>query len=222
MLTLGGKLKFKESLSARLGDVLSLLYIASSVLKRYEDRERPAGEQPLLAWALFDINHRIELALSAALRNFPIRPVGWLLWLLVFPWGRRAQAPSDRLGHRAASLLLTPSDTRDRLSEGVFTTPCANNPAGRVNAALPKVIAAEPVERKLLKAIKSGEIAALDAEAQLQEARLKGILSAEEASMLHEVRLLVDDIIAVDDFDPAELESATMLRRHNARVDHAA
>jgi acyl-CoA dehydrogenase len=91
-----------------------------------------------------------------------------------------------------------------------------------VNAALPKVIAAEPVERKLLKAIKSGEIAALDAEAQLQEARLKGILSAEEASMLHEVRLLVDDIIAVDDFDPAELESATMLRRHNARVDHAA
>ncbi|MBK9495206.1 MAG: Acyl-coenzyme A dehydrogenase [Alphaproteobacteria bacterium ADurb.BinA280] len=222
MLTLGGKLKFKESLSARLGDVLSLLYIASSVLKRYEDRDRPAGEQPLLAWALFDINHRIELALSAALRNFPIRPVGWLLWLLVFPWGRRAQAPSDRLGHRAASLLLTPSDTRDRLSEGVFTTPCANNPAGRVNAALPKVIAAEPVERKLLKAIKAGEISALDPEAQLQEARLKGLLSNEEATMLHEVRLLVDDIIAVDDFDSADLESATMTRRRNAQINHAA
>ena len=27
-------------------------------------------------------------------------------------WGRRAQAPSDRLGHRAAALLMTPCDAR--------------------------------------------------------------------------------------------------------------
>ncbi|MFN7782698.1 MAG: acyl-CoA dehydrogenase [Lysobacterales bacterium] len=222
MLTLGGKLKFKESLSARLGDVLSLLYIGSAILKRYEDRDRPAGDQPLLAWAMFDINHRIELALSAALRNFPIRPVGWALWVLVFPWGRRAQAPSDRLGHRAASLLLTPSDTRDRLCEGVFTTPCENNPAGRVNAALPRVIAAEPVERKLVKAIKAGEITSLDADEQLNEARLKGVLSAEEANLLREVRVLIEDVIGVDDFDPADLESAALARRRGKGLDQAA
>src|SRR5690606_37998187 len=79
MLTLGGKLKFKEKLSARLGDVLSQLYIASAMLKRYEDQERPAGDQPLLAWAFHDSVHKIETALSSALRNFPIRPVGWAL-----------------------------------------------------------------------------------------------------------------------------------------------
>jgi acyl-CoA dehydrogenase len=222
MLTLGGKLKFKESLSGRLGDVLSLLYIGSAILKRYEDRDRPAGDQPLLAWAMFDLNHRMELALSGALRNFPIRPVGWLLWLLVFPWGRRAQAPSDRLGHRAASLLMTPSDTRDRLCEGVFTTPCENNPAGRVNAALPRVIAAEPVERKLIKAIKAGEITALDADEQLQEARLKGVLSTEEVNLLKEVRVLIEDVIGVDDFDPADLESAALARRTARELGQAA
>ena len=54
MLLLGGKLKFKESLSGRLGDVLSQLYIASSMLKRYEDEGRPVGDQPLLAWAFHD------------------------------------------------------------------------------------------------------------------------------------------------------------------------
>ena len=73
---LGGKLKFKETLSGRLGDVLSQLYIASAMLKRYEDEGRPAADQPLLAWAFHDAAHKIELALSGALRNFPIRPVG--------------------------------------------------------------------------------------------------------------------------------------------------
>jgi acyl-CoA dehydrogenase len=127
------------------------------------------------------------------------------LWLLVFPFGRRAQAPSDRLGHRVAALLMTPSDTRDRLGEGTFLTPCANNPAGRVNASLGKVIAAEPVERKFLKAVKSGEITGLDLEAQLHEAQLKGLLSSEEVALLQEMYVLVNDAISVDDFDHSEL-----------------
>ncbi|MEO6154557.1 MAG: acyl-CoA dehydrogenase, partial [Thermomonas sp.] len=90
MLLLGGKLKFKESLSGRLGDVLSQLYIVSAMLKRHQDAGNPPGDQPLLAWATHDAVNKIETALSGALRNFPIRPVGWLLWLLIFPWGRRA------------------------------------------------------------------------------------------------------------------------------------
>jgi acyl-CoA dehydrogenase len=220
MLTLGGKLKFKEKLSARLGDVLSQLYIASAMLKRFEDQERPGGDQPLLAWAFHDSAHKIELALSNALRNFPIRPVGWLLWVLVFPWGRRAQAPSDRLGHRIASLLLTPSDTRDRLGDGVFLTPCANNPGGRVNASLPKVIAAEPVERKFHKAVKSGEIVAPEFDAQLHEAQLKGLLSADEVVLLQELSVLVHDAISVDDFDHAELVAAGAGRKSS--LDRAA
>jgi acyl-CoA dehydrogenase len=154
------------------------------------------------------------LALSNALRKFPIRPVGWLLWALVFPWGRRAQAPSDRLGHRVASLLLTPSDTRDRLGDGVFLTPCANNPAGRVKAALSKAIAAEPVERKFLKAVKSGDIESLDVDGQLQEAQLKGLLSAEEVALLEELHVLVHDVISVDDFDPSELVAASAERKN--------
>src|SRR5690606_29235403 len=77
MLLLGGKLKFKESLSGRLGDVLSQLYIASALLKRYEDQGRPETDHPLLAWSLLNAVHKIEVALSGALRNFPVRPVGW-------------------------------------------------------------------------------------------------------------------------------------------------
>jgi acyl-CoA dehydrogenase len=123
MLLLGGKLKFKESLSGRLGDVLSQLYIASAMLKRHQD-DRRAGRRPAAA----GVGHprrvnKIETALSGALRNFPIRPVGWLLWLVIFPWGRRAQAPAIAWATRSPRLLMTPCDARERLAEGVFTTP---------------------------------------------------------------------------------------------------
>ncbi len=220
MLLLGGKLKFKEKLSARLGDVLSQLYIASSLLKRYHDEGAPASDQPLLAWAFHDAVHKIEVAFSGALRNFPIRPVGWLLWALVFPHGRRAQAPSDRLGHRAAALLMSPSDARDRLADGVFLTPCENNPAGRINSYLPKVILAEPVERKFWKALKNSDIEALDFPAQLEEGVKEGWITAEERRQLEELRVMTLDAISVDDFDPAELAAA--FREHAQAVGRAA
>lgn len=219
MLLLGGKLKFKESLSGRLGDVLSQLYICSSMLKRYEDEGRPVGDQPLLAWAVHDSVNKIETALSGALRNFPIRPVGWLLWALIFPWGRRAQAPSDRLGHRAASLLMTPCDARQRLADGVFTAPTPNNPAGRIDSYLPKVILAEPVERKFLKALKNSDIESLDFASQLDEGVREGWITADERKQLEELRAMTLDAITVDDFEAWELRSAAYEREHGA--DHS-
>ena len=215
MLLLGGKLKFKEKLSGRLGDVLSQLYLASAMLKRYEDDGRPATEQPLLAWAFHDSMHKIELAMVGVIRNFPIRPAAWLLALLVFPLGRRAQAPSDRLGRRAAALLMSPSDARDRLADGVFLTPCENNPAGRINAALGAVILAEPVERKFLKALKNSDIEALTFPEQLDEGVREGWITADEKVQLEQLRELTWDAISVDDFDSADLESASLHREQH-------
>ncbi|MFC7300842.1 acyl-CoA dehydrogenase [Cognatiluteimonas weifangensis] len=221
MLLLGGKLKFKESLSGRLGDVLSQLYICSAMLKRYQDEGCPEGDQPLLAWAFHDAINKIESALSGALRNFPIRPVRWLLWALVFPWGRRATPPSDRLGHRAAALMMTPCDARTRMAQGVFLTPCANNPGGRIDSYLPKVVLAEPVERKFLKALKNSDIEALEFPAQLDEGVREGWISAEERRQLEELRAMTLDAITVDDFESEELRSAgyaTLYGRTAART----
>ncbi|MET0549999.1 MAG: acyl-CoA dehydrogenase, partial [Xanthomonas sp.] len=221
MLMLGGKLKFKESLSGRLGDVLSHIYMTSAMLKRYHDDGAPATDQPLLAWAFHDSVHKIELALSAALRNFPIRPVGWLMWALIFPWGRRAEAPGDRLGHRVAALLMTPNEARDRLGQGVFLTPCENNPGGRIASYLTKAVLAEPVERKFLKALKSKGIEALDFASQLDEAVREGVLSADERRQLEELREITMDTISVDDFDTDELRSASYYQRAAADGGHS-
>jgi acyl-CoA dehydrogenase len=208
MLLLGGKLKFKEKLSARLGDVLANLYIASAMLKRYEDQGRPAADQALLAWAFHDCAFRMQNALDGVLRNFPIRPAAWLLRALVFPIGRREAPPSDRLGHRVAAILCAPGEARDRLAEWIYLTPSSNNPIGRMNALLSDVIAAEPVERKFAKAHKSGAIKSLDATAQLAEAEQSGAITAEERKLLERVRAATLEFISVDDFDASELPAA--------------
>jgi acyl-CoA dehydrogenase len=131
------------------------------------------------------------------------------MWALIFPLGRRAEAPGDRLGHRVAALLMTPNEARDRLAHGVFTTPCENNPAGRINASLAAAVAAEPVERKFLKALKNKGIEALDFASQLDEGVREGWITADERTQLEELRELTLDAITVDDFDVHELRAAT-------------
>jgi len=208
MLVLGGKLKFKEKISARLGDVLSNLYIAFAMLKRYEDQGRPVADQPMLAWAFHDCVWRMQMALDGVLRNFPVRPVAWLLRALIFPLGRREVPPSDRLGRRVAAILCTPNETRDRLAGDVYLTPHANNPIGRMNALLADVIAAEPVERKFLKAVKTLAVKAYDYNGQLAEVEAAGAITSEERKLLERVRAATFEFISVDDFDPRDLEAA--------------
>ncbi|MBX3725394.1 MAG: acyl-CoA dehydrogenase [Xanthomonadales bacterium] len=207
MLALGGKLKMKERLSARLGDVLSELYIASAVLKQYEDQGRPEADKLLLAWTMHDRIHRMQVALAGFIDNFPVRWLAWFMAFLVFPIGRRERAPSDRLGRRLCTQLLAPSETRDRLAEGVYRTASANNEVGRMDAILPLVIQAEPVERKFVKALRGGAIKALDPAGQLAEAVAAGVLSEAEAELLARAREAAMAFIHVDDFDAADLRA---------------
>ena len=116
---------------------------------------------------------------------------------------------------------MTPSDARDRLASGVYLTPGPNNPAGRVNASLPAVILAEPVERKFLKALKGSQIEALTFAEQLVEGVREGWITAEEKAQLEELRALTWDAIMVDDFDSSELEAASLHRGAASRA-HAA
>ncbi len=205
MLTLGGKLKQKEHITARLGDVLSQLYIASAMLKRYEAQGRPAADQALLAWAFHDCIYKIQVALARVVDNFPARSIRAFLALAVFPFGRRERQPGDRLTHRVAQLMLAPSETRSRLCHGIYISAKAGHPVGVMEEALPKIIHAEPLERKLQKAVKSGEASGITWEEKLRSALGNGAITTAEADILVQARELTMEIIAVDDFDASEL-----------------
>jgi acyl-CoA dehydrogenase len=143
------------------------------------------------------------------------------LRFVVFPFGRREKEPGDRLTHRVAQLLLVPSDTRDRLTSGVYKSATSDHPVCFMERALPQVIHAEPLERKLLKALKQGDIEGITWEDQVKQALEKSILTREEVDILVNVRQMVAEIIAVDDFD---VEDLRLGRKSEARLDeqHAA
>ncbi len=200
MLTLGGSLKKREKTSARLGDVLSHLYMASAVLKRYLDQGEQSADQPIVAWAMHHHFYEIEQALKMLSYNFPSKGVGIFLRRVLFPLGTHELPPGDRLGHKAASLLLSPNETRQRLTDGIDKEESEHHFIAKMNHVLAKVIDTEPLERRILKAIKSGEINEINPHKQLAQALDKEIINKSEFNSLTKVRAEVAEIIAVDDF----------------------
>ncbi len=194
MLTLGGELKRREKLSARLGDVLSQLYLSSAALKRFEDQGRPAEDLPLLTWALHASFFRIQVALDGVLANFPSRPVAWLARLMVFPKGLTLTAPSDAMGHAVASLLLQPSAARDRLTAGMYLPGGEDEPIALLEAALDAVVSTDAARAALKQARRAGPGAEDDA--TMDPVAIAALARAEA---------LVRKVIAVDDFAPEEL-----------------
>ncbi len=213
MLTLGGKLKHKERTSARLGDVLSQLYICSAMLKRFESQGRPAADHPLLAWAFHDAVYKMQTALGKVVDNFPSRAIRILLAVVIFPLGRHERPPGDRLGHKVAQLLLSPSATRARLTDGVFISDNSDNAVGLLEMTLPRVIATEPLERRLAKAQSAGGLDEMNPQNQLEDAVAKSIITPAEARELKTVREMVAEIVAVDEFESSYLRRSESVKR---------
>jgi Acyl-CoA dehydrogenases len=225
MLTLGGYLKQKEHLSARLGDVLSALYMASMVLKHYENQGRPEADLPLVEWCCRTLLYKAQEQLHGFLRNFPNRWMAGFMRFVVFPRGRTYFAPSDRLGRRIVEPLMLPSATRDRLAHGIYRTLESGNPLGLLQEALELSVTAEPLEKRLrVEGVKTGRVTALDLPTQIEQALAAGLLDEREAQWLRAYDQKVMAIIHVDDFASEELEAAVQAepRAGDARRLHIA
>jgi len=200
MITLGGSLKRKERLSARLGDVLSEMYLTSAALKRFEDDGRPEADLPLLQWACEQSFYRMQESLRLLLANLPHRPVAWLLRLFVFPLGHPYTEVSDRLGQRAARLLLTPSDSRERLTHGIFIPREGDLPQAVLEQAFTLAAEMAPIEKTLRQARRAGAISAGPLLQMAEQAEAEGLISAAEREALSRMEALRQRVIAVDSF----------------------
>lgn len=205
MLTLGGALKRRELLSARLGDVLSHTYLASMVLKHYHDQGEPPADLPLVEWACRTQLYRAQEQLHGLLRNFPNRWVAAVLRFLIFPRGRTFSSPSDELGQEIVELLIEPSETRERLADCAYTTIEPTNPLGLLQEALEMAESVKPLERRMLDARRAGDIVSEDVPGQIDEAERNGVLTADEAAAVRAFDDIVMALTGVDDFDESEL-----------------
>jgi acyl-CoA dehydrogenase len=200
MFVLGGQLKRKEKLSARLGDILSQLYMSSCALKRYEDQGRQKADLPLLEWALHDAFFKIQIAFDGVLANFPNRLAAFVMRRLIFPKGLTLTTPSDAMGRAVAKILIEPSAARDRLTAGIYVPDDESDVIGGLQAAFVATMEAEVIEAKIRTAEKSGQLAGHQAGEHIVAALKLGVISPSEAEMLRRAQVLKRRVIAVDDF----------------------
>lgn len=211
LLILGGELKRKEKLSARFGDVLSHLYMGSTVLKTFEDSGRPAADLPMAEWALQDSLFEIQKAMEEILQNYPSRFLAPLLKFLVLPFGRPYKRPNDRLGRKVADILLEPSEARDRLTRGAFINRDPQDPIGRMEVAFEKVLASEPIEAKLVKALKA-RLDVNNLEDTLKRGVAEGVITEAEAQTVREGWQATFEAILTDEFTPEQYREFGVVR----------
>ena len=202
MLMFGGELKRKERLSARLGDVLSQLYLASTVLRYYEGNGRKALDLPYVRWNVELALWHCQTAFNEFFANLPGKALAWILKRVVFPWGDAYQRPSDRLDHALVQTMWTDNELRDRLTSHVWLGTEASDPGFIIEDAFQRILATKPARDAIKQAQRKGLLSkTLDLPATAGMAVTLGLCSAAEAQAWQLAEEARDRAIQVDEHE---------------------
>jgi acyl-CoA dehydrogenase len=181
---------------------MSNLYLCSAVLKHYQDQGCREDDLPLVHWACRSTIHRAQQSLLAVFWNLPNRAVAVLIRGLIFPSGKPYSPPSDTVIQKAAAVLLTDSETRDRLTLGIYLNSAENDPSGRIERAFQAVLRAGPAQKKLDQARRSGRLKVKRRSELVQVAREAGVIDETECQLLEAAERATCEAISVDEFSP--------------------
>jgi acyl-CoA dehydrogenase len=198
-LSIGGNLKRQENLSARLGDVLSYLYLASTVLKYFRDNGQSAEDLPFAQYALGLCLFETQSALIGFLDNMPSRRWSWILKKTLFTWGAHYKLPSDHLAHQIAKAMMKPGSQRDRLTQYCFVSDNDQDATSIMEQSLVAAVQCEQAQKKVKEAIKTATIESdLTVAEQVKVASELGIITSEEVEQLNTFYRLQNQAIQVD------------------------
>lgn len=210
LIVLGGNLKRKERLSARLADALSYLYMFFGVYsyfhhevnKQPQDKNKYSQVQEAhqihADWAMRYNLYHAQRALIAFCDNFSYRFLGRCLRFLLFPFGQTMRYPSDRLDAKLAHLMTTNNSYRDFLKESVYLHGEHKKPVDRVENAFQCLVENEHLYSKV-RDLKHYQFAHL--KQHLAEKVAQSILTQQEMEKIIEMERLRWDAIQVDEFD---------------------
>jgi acyl-CoA dehydrogenase len=216
MFSLGGELKFRELISARLADMLSKLYLASMTLKHWEDQGRQKEDLHLVEYAMAKLFSEFEDALDGFTKNLPARPVGWLVRALTMPLGRSVAKPGDKLIAKIVDLTTASTGTRERLITGTYRGDNGRNPLFKYDSLLARVDRADPIYKKIGEALKAGKYdeANLTIENRITDGVAMGVLTQEEGDFMTAFEKDVLEMVNVDHFPLEGLGSVSV--KHGA------
>jgi len=216
---MGGALKRKEKISGRLGDILSMLYLASATLKHFEDQGRLREDLPLVRWSIRDALYTAQRAFDQILSNFPSKTLATLLRIAIFPRGLPFRPPLDSRNRECAQIALTPGAARDRLTAGMYV-PKGDDATGRLEAAFVAAIACEPIDEKIRKAVKKAKVVLQPGADVGLACKEKGIITADEYAQWQKKEVLRKHVIKVDDF-PQDFGRSEMIEKAEMIKPHA-
>jgi len=201
LLLLGGGLKRKERISARLGDILSQLYLASAVLKYFQDQGSPASDLDYVKWCVQTCLASIQIACDELLDNFPRPFMGKIIRWIIFPWGVSYRKPKDDIAHRIVSPMLAPSELRERLTQYCYLSKENTDSMRCIENALEKIEHIDPLWKKFQNALREGKIQPYGTLSEhLQSAVEKTILTEDEMQLLAAFLNLYQEVIQVNEF----------------------
>lgn len=208
----GGALKMKEKIAGRFADLLSWMYLATALLRRYEAEGQPEDDRDYFLWAIGQAFHEIELAFDAIFREIEVPGLGWFFRGPVSLWSRINRIgtkPSDRLGHRVAERMQQPGAQRDRMSEGAYLPAGGDEQLQRLERALLLAVETEPLYRRLRQAVKEKKIDRGTIEQQLEQALESELLTRGEAGSIRQTELARQEAIRVDEYTLQEYRQQT-------------
>jgi acyl-CoA dehydrogenase len=201
MILLGGSLKRRERISARLGDIMSQLYMACTVLKYFHDHNNPNSDMDYVEWAVQTCLYKIQIACDELFANFPHPWVAGVLKFIIFPFGRAYRQPKDSLNNKIVAPMTMSCELRDRLTKYYYLSHQENDLSTRLDKALSQIDMVEPLQKKLQKAIKNGQIKpCFEFAESIHLAQQANLLTPDQAKILSEYEALRREIIKVNEF----------------------
>jgi acyl-CoA dehydrogenase len=199
LAVLGGNLKRRELLSARLGDIHSQLFIACSILKYHSAHPRTRAEDVHAEYALKLTLHKAQQALNEFADNFPVGWVAKLVRFLTLPFGALVSKPSDDLTRELGDLMLEDNPVRQHLAQYVYVSHEPDDAAGRVESTYQMLLALGPLWTTWLK--NQNKLNGANMSEKLQDAVNKNIIQPQDVTRLLEYDARRFDCILTDAFD---------------------
>jgi hypothetical protein len=206
LIYLGGDLKRKERLSARLADGMSYLYMAMAVLRNVEVNQDNPDDQLHAKWAVDYCFYHAQKSMIGFCNNFPSHLLGGIMRLIAFPFGQTMRYPTDQLENKLARLMTTNNHYREQVKNYIYLSGDEKQPVDRMEHALQLIIKADELGKKVsdLKRFKGPKL-----KEKLQEKVEKGDLTSQEMDTLLTLEQARWDAILVDEFDFDSMKKKT-------------
>ena len=201
LAVLGGDLKKAELLSARLGDVMSYLYGAMAAIRFYEQRvEDRKLAQPYFEYAMEWTLQQAEQALVDFIGNFPNTATRGLMRLLTCTYTNSVSGISDKLSCELALASMQDNSIKAQLTH--LVRPVAGDGNDINEQAFKAKHAVAHLLGKVQKALrKEPVIPFLSFENALNKLQERGVVTAQEAEMLHDYNKKRKLAVRVDEFN---------------------